>query len=319
VNLRAFGKTDLHVSEIGFGTWGLGGDAYGPIDEDLAVSTLRSALECGVNFYDTADLYGLGRSERLIGTAFEGRRDHVIIATKCGMVPDPSGEVAKIEQDFSPTHINESVEKSLKRLQTDFIDLLQLHSPELSAVGDETIGALERLREQGKIRYFGISVRDPRECRAALAAHSSLDSIQVNFSLVDQRLLGVDGLDACRESGAAIIVRTPLCFGYLTGDLRGDETLGDLDHRRVWPVEQRVVWSQAYRTFLDEATDEAASPAQFALRYCLSYGISTAIPGMMSPDHVTDDVQASVQGPFPPDTRKKLEDVYQQNVFYVAP
>ncbi len=285
---RKLGTSGIEVSEIGFGAWGIGGPregvaAYGPTDDGESRRALRRAHELGVNFFDTADLYGLGHSESLIGEALQPVRDSVAIATKVGFLG------AGTAQDFSPARIRRALEASLTRLRTQHVDLYQLHSPDPSALTPEVLETLEALRREGKVRATGISVRSPDEGHAALDL--GLRVLQVNFNLADQRALRNGLFARARALGAAIVVRTPLCFGFLTGRYPDEATFADGDHRGRWPLEQRRRWRSAYDAF--EAALGAlpgTTRAQQALRFCLSYrAVSTVIPGMLDAREVEEN------------------------------
>ncbi|MGH7716862.1 MAG: aldo/keto reductase, partial [Vulcanimicrobiaceae bacterium] len=182
---RTLGRTGFKVSEIGFGTWGLGGDAYGPIDDCQARECLAAALDRGINFFDTSDLYGAGRSETLLGSALRGARENAIIATKAGLLPH-SGFT--MPQDLSPTHLRQALEASLRRLVTDHVELYLLHSPDLSSLraNTEIFETLEELRDAGKVRALGLSARSPADALEALALFD-FDAVEVNFNLIDHR------------------------------------------------------------------------------------------------------------------------------------
>ena len=211
---RVFGNTALKVSEIGFGAWGIGGGdyAYGKTDDKESVAALEYAFDNGINFYDTSDCYGQGHSEHLIGKTFRSRRDDVIIATKFGFYLQNK----KYVQDFSVKNLTESIHNSLKRLQTDYIDLYQLHSPEISILGNsDLLSELKKLQQQGKVRFIGVSLCSPREALVAIKSYG-FKSVQVNFNLIDQRAFD-DGLfDLAVDDKVGVICRTPLCFGFLT-------------------------------------------------------------------------------------------------------
>ena len=164
---RRLGATGLKVSEIGFGAWGIGGDvngsvAYGPTDDNDSRRALQRAFELGITFYDTADFYGFGHSEELIGQALRDVRAQVVIATKVGLL-DATGRY-----DFTRRHIKHSIEGSLRRLGTDYVDLYQLHSPPIDSLDDGVLATLQLLQAEGKIRAFGISVRSPDEGLVAI-------------------------------------------------------------------------------------------------------------------------------------------------------
>jgi len=317
---RRLGATELNVSEIGFGTWGIGGSAngsvaYGPTDDLESLHALQSAYEVGVNFFDTSDFYGFGHSERLIGKALKEVRQKVIIASKVGMLD------AKGSQDFSPKHIQSALEASLQRLQTDYIDLYQLHSPplELLEQNPEIVDTLHSLQTQGKVRAVGISVRSPDDGVRAVR-DLGFKAIQVNFNLVDQRAFENGLFSLCTQFDAGLIIRTPLCFGFLTGKYSENDHYDPYDHRRKWSLQQVEKWAKAYRLFYPVVSQtQGQTDAQIALRYCLSYpAVSTAIPGMLTTQHVTENTAASEQGPLTAGELEKIAEIYQQNKFFVS-
>lgn len=237
-----FGNTGMQVSEIGFGGSRIGGVFAGKgSSSNDALQVLRSALDAGITFYDTADMYSQGESEALIGKAFRDRRQQVVIATKGGFtLPTrrnlikhikplvrpiiralglkrarlPSGMSGALSQDFSPAYLTRALEGSLKRLQTDYVDLYQLHSPGPSFVQTEAFGealqTLERMKTQGKIRFYGIATEVPEDAPYCLAA-PGISSLQVGFGLLDPEALDQGTLETARARGLAVIARG--CFG----------------------------------------------------------------------------------------------------------
>lgn len=314
--VRALGRTGLHVSEVGFGTWGLGGDSYGPVEDAVSLETLRYAYDSGVNFYDTSDLYGNGHSEQIVGEAFRSVREHVIITTKVGLLPHTGFDMPS---DFSPNYIRRALEASLKRLRTDYVDLYLLHSPTMDTLrGDpEIIGTLNRLREAGKIRAFGVSVRSPQDGVTALEEFD-FPAVQVNFNLIDQRALECGLFDLAVHREAGIIVRTPLCFGYLTGKLNGKENLQrGKDHRANWPKAQLRRWAGAPNLFSFINNGHSRTPAQLALRDRLDHpAVSTVIPGMMSSAEVRENLGASALKCLSEAEMRRIRLVYANNDFY---
>ncbi|MDP6503371.1 MAG: aldo/keto reductase [Planctomycetota bacterium] len=323
MNYRRLGSTGIEVSEIGFGTWGIGGDArgavaYGPTDDAQSIAAIRRAYDLGVTFYDTADFYGHGHSERVLGEALRGIRKNVIIASKVGML-DNEGR-----QDFSPEHIRKSIEGSLGRLQTDTIDLYQLHSISIDELreDDRILSTMNALQESGKVRAIGISLRSPEEGPAAVHEFG-FKAIQVNFSMVDQRALENRLFDLCEEEEVGLIVRTPLCFGFLTGAYSSKTHFQANDHRSRWPARQIERWAKAYTLFADGlqgygSGNGTPTHAQVALSFCLSYGcVSTAIPGMLTSDQVEENAASSRMGPLADRERLKVQQIYQDHSFYV--
>jgi aryl-alcohol dehydrogenase-like predicted oxidoreductase len=312
---RELGSTGKKVSEIGFGTWGLGGDSYGPANDKTSKKALRLAFDSGVTFYDTSDLYGSGHSETILGETLKDAREEIIIATKVGTLPHFG---FYMPQDFSSQHIKEGLEASLKRLQTDYIDVYQLHSPTIEILRKEKqiIPTLEKLKQEGKIGEYGISVRSPDDAIISIKEFN-FKIIQVNFNLIDHRAID-DGLfNLSKKENVGIIARTPFCFGYLTGSLTGDDKFEGKDHRSNWPKEQLKRWAEApgLFDFLNEGKNR--SKPQLALQFCLSDdSVSTVIPGMMNPDHVKENVQTSDLPPLTEEEISKIREIYKNNTFY---
>ena len=305
---RRLGGTDLHVSEIGFGTWGLGGDSYGVTEDRTSLDAIALALERGITFFDTADCYGRGRSERLLGKGLGACRQDVVIATKAGMV-------SRVQRNFDASYVQRSVEGSLQRLNTDYVDVLQLHSPREDDIVQavETCGWAGRLVEEGKVGAVGVSVSRPEDAGAFVRA--GVRVIQVNFNLLDQRVRASGLLALARAEDVGLIARTPLCFGFLTGRYAGDEAFGVDDHRSLWSIQQRKLWAQGIRRF---DTKDEESDIMFALNFCLSYPeISTVIPGMLTPAHVEENCRAAGLPPMDCEALNQLFDTYNEQSFIV--
>jgi len=308
---RQLGQTGMRVSEIGFGTWGLGGTAYGPTDDRESLRALRRAFDAGVTFYDTADLYGSGHSETLLGQALAPMRSHVVITTKAGFLSD--GTV----QDFSRAHLEQALTASLGRLRTGYVDLFLLHSPALDTLrADDGIPTtLESIKRQGLSRAVGVSVRSPED-GLAVVREFNVDCIEVNFNLSDQRAVENGLLDMCEHTGVGVIVRTPLCFGFLTGAYEQTQFAAS-DHRGRWSPAQRQRWHEAHEVFRTNYARQ--TPAQSALRFCLSYpGVSTVIPGMLTCEHVDENTAASDLGALHEDDRQRMEALYRDQSFFVG-
>lgn len=320
MHYRPLKRTGQIASEIGFGTWGLGGThrgavAYGPTRDAESVRALRRAFDLGVTFFDTSDLYGYGHSETLLGKEFADVRSHLVLATKAGFV-DGEGK-----QDFSPTHLSAALEESLRRLRTDYVDLFLLHSPPVQYLNDDPdiLHWLESIQHLGKTRAVGISVRSPED-GLMVARNYNVDAIQVNFNLADQRAAHLGLLDLCAERGIGVIVRTPLCFGFLSGVFNDPSAFAATDHRSRWPSEQRARWHAAAEVFAPCRAERAQqTAAQFALRFCLSYpSVWTVIPGMLTADQVEENVQASELGPLSEDELEQVEGLYREQEFFLS-
>ncbi|HEU4901222.1 MAG TPA: aldo/keto reductase [Flavisolibacter sp.] len=298
MNYRQFGKTELRVSEIGFGAWAIGGAAsvgglpigWGETDDDSSINAIHAALDAGINFYDTADFYGLGHSEELLGKVLRGKNDS-ILATKVGQ----RAVNEKIVIDYSKAYIIDACEQSLKRLQRETIDYYQLHVARLPHLQNgECIEAMEQLKKEGKIRYWGLSLNTfhPQPEADFLLEKNWGDGFQLVFNLINQR--SFDLLHRAAAKGYGIIARMPLQFGLLTGKFSSSTTFHQDDHRsfrfspeilektlqlleeKVWPIGKK----------------EGLSETSLALSYILSFpAVSTVIPGIRTAEQVQGNTQ----------------------------
>lgn len=315
MNYRPLGLTGMYVSEIGFGAWGIGGTAkntlsYGPTNDQASKKALKCALELGITFFDTADLYGDGHSEKLIGDVFRKDRHRVIIASKVGYLNSTG------KQNFHLTHVQKAFQGSLKRLKTDYIDLYQLHDPNPLYLKEYrgTLQYLVKLQEKGKIRAIGATLRSPED-GIRLIKNFKIKVIQVNFNMTDQRALQSGLFDLCAKKGVGVIVRTPLCFGFLTGKYNETTKFHPQDHRTRWSAKQLKLWSEAPQIF---KTSKNQTQAQYAIRFCLSYPmVSTVIPGMLTQEHVQENARASQIKTLSSAEQKRIEKTYQNHTFFV--
>ena len=272
-----------------------------------------SLLRRGINFYDTSDLYGDGRSEVLLAAAFGKVREKVIIASKGGTLPHRGFHMP---QNFSPAYLRGAVEKSLKRLGSDYIDLYQLHSPTAADFSaPEVFETLEQLRSEGKIREFGVSVRSPKDGLKAIELN--YPAVQVNYNLIDQRCQDFGFFTAAIRHDTGVIIRTPLSFGYLSGGMTGEEKFDSLDHRLNWPKAQLKRWASAPTVFSELGAASDRTYVELALQFCLAPdAVSTVIPGMLSVSQVEEDV-AAVEGPrLTAGDLAGIRKIYQANSFF---
>ena len=315
---RALGTTGLTVSEIGFGAWGIGGrtagtTSYGDTDDRTSLAALERAFDCGITFFDTSAAYGDGHSEQLIGQAFAHRRDKVVIATKAGY------DSWDRPPDFSPQAIARSVEQSLRRLRSDYIDLLQLHNPPIEALSERKLAeALKRLQAEGKIRAWGVSAKSPAEAIEALTAFAA-PVVQANFNLMDVRALESGLLAKAAQLGAGFIGRTPLCFGFLSGTIRRDTTFPPGDHRLGWSRAQLDNWIDGASELLAAVKARPGREgSQAALRFCLAQAaLSTTIPGILTAAEAEENASASGLGPLPPAAVAAVLDINKRRRFFV--
>jgi aryl-alcohol dehydrogenase-like predicted oxidoreductase len=293
---RKLGKSGLKVSEIGFGGWQIGG-GFGKQDDTEGIACIHRAMELGVNFIDTAAVYGNGHSERLIGRAVEGKRDKVAIASKIPPKIDRQAiESDRIGDVFPEKWIFEITERSLKNLNIECLDLQQLHSWTPAFLKQTTwLDALQKLKKQGKLKSFGVSANDWDPYGATELTKSGLiDSVQVIYNIFEQR--PAEGLlDAALKANVGIIVRVPFEEGLLTGNFGPEVKMEESDWRSKWmtPARRREAAGhvEALKKFLKP---DRPTLAALALKFCLSHpAVSTVIPGMRRLPHVDSNCAVS--------------------------
>lgn len=317
---RKLGETGILVSEVGFGAWGIGGrtagaTSYGDTDDAQSLRALHRALDLGITLFDTSSAYGSGHSEVLIGKALAGRRHKGIIATKAGY------EDWTRPPDFSADAIRRSTELSLKRLGTDYLDVLQLHNPpsDVLAVG-ETTEMLASLLSEGKIRSWGVSAKNPAGAAEALRI-AGAPIVQANFNMMDVRVVTEGLLEEVARRNAAFIARTPLCFGFLAGTIDRSTVFAEGDHRAAWSRAQLDNWIDGAGDLMAAASATPGREAVLsALRFCLSFdAVSSVIPGVLHPAEAETNAQASVQGPLPAEVVEKVLAINATRDFFVSP
>jgi aryl-alcohol dehydrogenase-like predicted oxidoreductase len=271
---RQIGKEGLSVSAIGFGAMSIGG-VYGPADDGESIATLQRALDLGITLIDTADVYGGGHSEELVGRAIQGRRDQVVLATKFG-----SG-VRERGGDGRPEYVRQSIEGSLRRLNVDHVDLYYLHRVDFSTPIEETVGAMARLVQEGKVRYLGLSEAAPATVRRAQAVHP-ITALQTEYSLFSREPEG-DVLPTVRDLGIGFVAYSPLGRGLLTGQYKQTQDLPEHDWRRSVPRfqdENLARNAQLVEEIAALAGSLHVSSAQLVLAWLLHQGTEIVpIPG----------------------------------------
>jgi aryl-alcohol dehydrogenase-like predicted oxidoreductase len=302
---RTLGRTGLEVSEIGFGTWGVGADAWkGGTDAD-SLAAMRRAIELGVNFIDTAIVYGSGHSEKLVGQI---KREHpeVMIATKVNPAnwEWPASDTTPADDAFSAAHVIARTEESLRNLGTDVIDVQQFHVWSDAWVDKGSwLEGIEQLKRDGKIRFFGVSVNDAQPDSVLKLVETGLvDSVQVIYNIFDQA--PEDNLfPACERRDVGIIVRVPFDEGALTGKVTPDTVFEEGDFRNDYFKDNRKaeVWEAVQKIAADLDIPLERLP-EIALRFCLIPDVvSTVIPGMRSIPHVESNIAAGDAGLLTPD------------------
>ncbi|HEY7352900.1 MAG TPA: aldo/keto reductase [Terriglobales bacterium] len=316
---RPLGRTGWKVSEVSFGAWAIGG-FWGQVSDEDAMKTLNKAVDSGVNFIDTADVYGNGRSERLIARLKKQRKEEIIVATKAGR------RLAKqTVEGYSRENLTSWINDSLRNLEMDSLDLLQLHCPSTDAYyHPEIFGILDDLVKTGKIRYYGVSVERVEEALKAIE-YPAVQSVQIIFNCFRQRPAELFFPEAIRRR-VGILARVPLASGLLTGKLRRDTSFPADDHRNfnrhgeMFDVGETFsgvdyeVGLQAVEE-IRKVVPPGVSMSQFALHWILMFeAVSCAIPGGKRPEQVADNCHASDLDSLPPETMTAIRRIYERKI-----
>lgn len=312
---RELGRTGWQISAVSFGAWAIGG-TWGPVDDQESLAALHRAVDLGVNLFDTADVYGDGHSERLLGQLCRERREPIYIATKAGRRLDPH-----VASGYNRQNLTAFVERSLKNLGTDTIDLLQLHCPPTEVYyTPEVFGILDDLAKEGKIRYYGVSVEKVEEGLKAIE-YAGVQSVQIIFNIFRQRPAELFFPEAKRRR-VGIIARVPLSSGMLTGKMTRDTTFHPDDHRafnrqgeafdrgETFSGVDFEIGLQAIEE-LCALVPDGMTMAQFALRWILMFdAVTCAIAGSKRPAQVEENVGAADLPSLPDSKMAKVREVY---------
>lgn len=316
---RELGRTGWKVSEVSFGAWAIGG-AWGKVEDSESMAALRRAVELGVNFIDTADVYGDGRSERLVGQLCRENKDRIYVATKAGRrlkVQTPKG--------YNRKKLTEFVGRSLKNLGVETIDLLQLHCPPMQVYYmPEVFGILDDFVKEGKLRYYGVSVEKVEEALKAIE-FPNVQSVQIIFNMFRHRPAELF-FEQAKKRKVGILARVPLASGMLTGKLRPDSTFASDDHREFnrhgeafdrgetfsgvdYDIGLKVVEE------LKAICPEGMSMVQFALRWILMFdAVTCAIPGAKRPSQADENFAASDMPAISEEIMAKVRSLYDNNI-----
>ncbi len=306
-----FGNTGLTVSEIGMGTWELGGREWGDISETESVDLLRYAFENGVTFYDTADQYGGGRAERLLGEAFSALGDRVVIATKLGYELDSDGWISQGGKvpvfNASRDYIRQSAEGSLTRLKKDVIDIYQFHTPPSAEAWDEAFGTMEELKSEGKIRFYGLCLGNEAQALKAIA-ETGISSLMLTYNILNQGM-AKPVMETAAEKGIAVVARQPLSSGLLSGQLNADTVFAENDYRKTWSREKFLADLERVEEINSTIKNKARNLPQASLKFILAHpAVCSVVPGMMTPAQIDDGVATSGTAPLPTAIIEKLRD-----------
>ena len=319
MNYRQLGRTGWKVSDISFGAWAIGG-SWGEVDDAESLVALEKAVDCGVNFIDTADVYGMGRSERLISQFKRTHKADLVIATKAGRKLSPH-----TADGYNEQNLTEFIQQSLKNLATDCLDLVQLHCPPTAVYyRPEVFSVLDRMMEAGKIRHYGVSVERVEEALKAIE-YPNVKTVQIIFNCFRQRPADLF-FSRAKEKQVGVLARVPLSSGMLTGKLTRDSQFEAADHRNYNRHGEKFDVGETF-SGVDYETGLAAverirallppntSMAQLALRWILMFdAVTCAIPGAKRPAQVADNCAASDLPPLSEQAMSEIRKIYDASI-----
>ena len=309
IEKRTLGKSGITVTEIGIGLWAIGGDSWGPTEDRESLNTIDAALDAGVTFFDTSDVYGAGHSEELLGQAMAGRRDRFVVATKIGW-RDFDGERNRTAYD-TVEKLVAGVESNLRRLRTDTVDVIQSHISFRDPTMEVFLEGFQRLQRDGKVRAYGVSTSD-FEYLKAFSADGGCATLQIDYSILN-RTPEADIFPYCRENGIGVIVRGPLAMGILTGKFGPNTRFAEGDFRRRWQDD-----AKEHETYLGDlakveklrALAKGRTLAQLALQFVLAHpAVTVAIPGAKTVGQLSDNVGAALLPPLTADELARIDTI----------
>lgn len=309
IEKRELGNTGIEVTKIGVGLWAIGGSEWGEVKDQESLNMIDSALEMGINFFDTADVYGDGHSEELLGKAMQGRRDQFIVATKIGW-RGFDGDKGASQYD-TVNKLVEGVESNLKRLQTDYVDLIQCHIDFREPNMEVFVAGFQKLKEQGKVRAYGLSTSD-YDYLQAFNANGEMDTLQIDYSILN-RTPEKEIFPYAMENDLGVLVRGPLAMGILTGKFSKDIQFEEGDFRKRWTDNE-----DEYEIFMNdlEKVDElralanGRSLAQLAIQFVLQHpAVTAAIPGAKRISQLSENMKAALLPPLTADELGLIDSV----------
>ncbi|WP_416149118.1 aldo/keto reductase [Salipaludibacillus sp. HK11] len=319
MNYRRLGNTNLKISELSFGTWAIGG-SWGDVNDQDAIAGLKKAMDLGVNFFDTADVYGAGHSEELLAEATKGKEDKIYIASKfcrAGDIHDPA--------TYSEESVRNYLENTLRRLNRDRLDLYQIHCPPLEILKDgKVFEVLDKLQAEGKIRYYGVSVETVEEALLCME-YKNVRVLQIIFNLFRQKPVS-ELFPVAIDKGVGILARVPLASGLLTGKFTSDHAFAEDDHRKFNSDGQQFNVGETFAGLPFEKGVELSSEVswiadgrgnmtQAALKWILQHhAISAVIPGFRNVNQVEDNLKALETSKFTPKEMNRIQEFYNNKV-----
>ncbi len=319
MDYRPLGSTGYQVSTISFGAWAIGG-SWGNVDDDESIAALHNAIDNGVNFIDTADVYGDGRSEKLISQVLKDRDEDIIVATKAGRRLNPH-----VADGYNKENLTSFIERSLKNLSVDALDLVQLHCPPTDVYyRPEVFGILDDLKQAGKIKHYGVSVEKVEEALKAIE-YDGVETVQIIFNMFRMRPSELF-FEQAKKHNIGILARVPLASGLLTGKMNKKTTFEADDHRNYNRDGQAFDVGETFsgvdfNSGIDAANEieklkpEDATMAQFALSWILMFdAVSCAIPGAKNPKQASDNAHATNLAPLSDSTMDKIETIYNDTI-----
>jgi len=309
LNKRRLGKSNFEVTEIGIGLWAIGGNEWGPVDDKNSLDTIEAALQAGISFFDTADVYGMGHSENLLGQAMKGRREDFFVASKIGWIGFNHNEFVSAYD--STEKLISGIENNLKRLDTDYIDLIQchIHLPEPNL--EYFLEGFQKLQRDGKVRSYGVS-SSHIDFIKKFNEDGGTAALQIDYSILN-RTAEEEIFPYCIEHDIGVIVRGPLAMGILTGKFNQDSRFPEGDFRSNWqnnPEEKRIFLEDLEKVdgLREIVGDQTLS--QFALKFVLAHpAVTTVIPGAKTVDQLTQNVEVGLMPPLAEDILSKINEI----------
>jgi aryl-alcohol dehydrogenase-like predicted oxidoreductase len=307
IEKRILGKSGIEVTKLGLGLWAIGGDEWGEVDDRESLDMISAALDMGITFFDTADVYGSGHSEELLGQAMKGRRDKFIVATKIGWRGfDDEKSVSAYD---TVDKLIAGVESNLQRLNTDYVDLIQSHIDFREPNMEVFIEGFQKLQAQGKVRAYGVSTSDYVYLQA-FNADNQASTLQIDYSILN-RTPEKKIFPYTIENDLGVLVRGPLAMGILTGKFTADTTFGEGDFRQSWienEVEHQIFLNDLAKVEKLRALTDGRTLVQLAIQFVLAHpAVTLAIPGAKRISHLEENIQAALLPPLTPEELQAID------------